>query len=158
MPCPVSGSNSLEIGGGTIGSYHYTMHGDQPVVTSVKISLKKSDIDHGSETTSCTQEYSRMLDDDGVKDCDAGHILAHRLGGPGNQPTNIFPQDLSINRGSYKTYEDEIYNCVKGGQDADLSWTFTYETTSNTKPIKVHYSADYKQSGDCTDSAHYFGN
>jgi hypothetical protein len=27
-----------------------------------------------------------------VKDCDAGHILAHRLGGPGNQPINIFPQ------------------------------------------------------------------
>ncbi len=35
-----------------------------------------------------------MLDDDGVKDCDAGHILAHRLGGPGNQPINIFPQVL----------------------------------------------------------------
>lgn len=39
-----------------------------------------------------TQNYSRSLDDDGVQDCDAGHILAHRLGGPGNQPINIFPQ------------------------------------------------------------------
>jgi hypothetical protein len=37
-----------------------------------------------------------MLDDDGVKDCDAGHILANRLGGPGNQPINIFPQ-VSMN-------------------------------------------------------------
>ncbi len=51
-----------------------------------------ANMDTGSDTTSCTQSYSRMLDDDGVQDCDAGHILAHRLGGPGNQPLNIFPQ------------------------------------------------------------------
>ena len=38
----------------------------------------------GTDTTSCTQKYSRLLDDDGVKNCDAGHILARRLGGPGN--------------------------------------------------------------------------
>ena len=49
----------------------------------------------GTDTTTCTQNYSRSLDDDGVQDCDAGHILAHRLGGPGNQPINIFPQVLN---------------------------------------------------------------
>ena len=53
-----------------------------------------------------------MLDDDGTKDCDAGHILAHRLGGPGNQPINIFPQDLSVNRGAFNQYEDNIYDCI----------------------------------------------
>jgi hypothetical protein len=40
----------------------------------------------GSNTTTCTQNYARSLDDDGVQDCDAGHILAHRLGCPCNQP------------------------------------------------------------------------
>lgn len=61
-------------------------------MSSASVTISMADLDKGSETTSCTQSYSRTLDDDGVQDCDAGHILAHRLGGPGNQPINIFPQ------------------------------------------------------------------
>ena len=118
VPCPVSGSNSLVVGGGSVGTYHYSNHNGQPVVTSASVTITQNDLGKGTDTTSCTQEYSRMLDDDGVQDCDAGHILANRLGGPGNQPTNIFPQDLSINRGSYAQYEDQINTCVDGGQDA----------------------------------------
>ena len=33
------------------------------------------------------------------QNCDAGHILAHRLGGPGVQPTNIFPQVREFRQG-----------------------------------------------------------
>lgn len=62
------------------------------MVKSASVTITKANLDKGTDTTSCTQDYSRSLDDDGVKDCDAGHILAHRLGGPGNQPINIFPQ------------------------------------------------------------------
>lgn len=51
------------------------------VVTSASVTITKSNLDKGTDTTSCTQTYSRNLDDDGVKDCDAGHILANRLGG-----------------------------------------------------------------------------
>lgn len=80
----------------------------------------------------------------GTVDCDAGHILAHRLGGPGNQPINIFPQDLSVNRGSYAQFENDIYDCIKGGASSgSLAWTFTYESTSHTKPYKVSYSATF---------------
>jgi hypothetical protein len=79
--------------GGSFATYYYVIHnGTTPVVSSVKATLTKANMDQGTDTTSCTQSYSRMLDDDGVQDCDAGHILAHRLGGPGNQPINIFPQ------------------------------------------------------------------
>jgi hypothetical protein len=90
----------------------------------------------GSDTTTCTQNYARSLDDDGAQNCDAGHILAHRLGGPGNQPINIFPQNLSVNRGSYVQFEDSIYQCIttKGVSYADLTWTFSYSSTSKTKP------------------------
>jgi len=158
VPCPVTGANKLEVGGGTIGTYNYAMHNGHAVVTSAHVPLKKSDINLGSETTSCTQAYSRTLDDDGVEDCDAGHILAHHLGGPGNQPINIFPQDLSVNRGSYSQYEGQIYDCVAGGQDVDLSWVFTYESTSHTKPYKVKYTAEYKSSGACSDSVETFDN
>lgn len=80
------------------------------MVTSASVTITKANLDKGSDTTSCTQDYSRSLDDDGVKDCDAGHILAHRLGGPGNQPINIFPQDLSVNRGSWAQFEGVIYD------------------------------------------------
>lgn len=92
-----------------------------------------------------------------MQDCDAGHILAHRLGGPGNQPINIFPQDLSVNRGGYAQYEDQIYDCVMGGASAKLSWTFTYQSTSHTKPYKVKYVADYT-GGSCADSTQEFTN
>ena len=68
------------------------MHNGYAVVISAYVTIVKDNLDKGTDTTSCTQDYSRMLDDDGVKDCDAGHILANRLGGSGNQPINIFPQ------------------------------------------------------------------
>lgn len=134
------------------------MHNGHAVVTSASITITKASLDQGTDTTSCTQDYSRTLDDDGVQDCDAGHILAHRLGGLGQQPINIFPQDLSINRGAYAQYENSIYDCVNGGaSSAALSWTFTYASTSNTKPSKVHYAAKFT-GGPCTTLSQDFAN
>ncbi len=80
------------IAGGATATFQYEMHNGYAVVISAYVTIVKDNLDKGTDTTSCTQDYSRMLDDDGVKDCDAGHILANRLGGSGNQPINIFPQ------------------------------------------------------------------
>lgn len=159
VPCPVSGANYLTEGGGGTGTYYYSLHNNIPVVTSASVHITKNNMDKGSDTTSCTQSYSRMLDDDGVQDCDAGHILAHRLGGPGNQPINIFPQDLSINRGAYAQYEDSIYQCImtKGATSADLSWSFTYSSNTKTKPIGVTYRVKYT-GGSCFDTSKDFSN
>jgi len=137
--------------------YYYVTHNGHAVVSSAHGNITIADMDMGTETTSCTQSYSRSLDDDGVEDCDAGHILAHRLGGPGNQPINIFPQDLSVNRGSYAQFEDSIYDCVEGGAAAYLTWDFTYETTENTKPYKVKYTASFT-GGSCEDLSETFSN
>ena len=145
------------IGGGSVGTYYYVTHNGIPVVSSASVTIYPSDLDKGSDTTSCTQSYSRSLDDDGVQDCDAGHILAHRLGGPGNQPINIFPQDLSVNRGAYAQYEDEIYDCVKGAKSGSLSWTFSYASSSNTKPNKVTYKASFS-GGSCSSLSETFSN
>ncbi len=157
VPCPVSGTNKLTEGAGAIGTYIYATHSGHAVVTSASITITKSDLDHGSDTTSCTQEYSRSLDDDGVKDCDAGHILANRLGGAGNQPINIFPQDLGVNRGAYAQFENAIYDCTKAATSASLSWTFSYSSSTKTKPNKVHYSATFK-GGSCATLASDFTN
>mmetsp|Transcript_16920 Transcript_16920/g.25517 ORF Transcript_16920/g.25517 Transcript_16920/m.25517 type:complete len:188 (+) Transcript_16920:71-634(+) len=158
VPCPVVGPNYLTEGGGGQGIYNYVEHAGYPVVSTASASITPSDLDKGTDTTSCTQSYSRMLDDDGVEDCDAGHILAHRLGGLGNQPINIFPQDLSVNRGSYAQFEDDIYDCIDGGaSSALLSWTFYYESSSHTKPNKVDYAASFN-GGPCTSLSQTFSN
>jgi hypothetical protein len=74
--------------------YMYTLNANNiPVVSSASVTITPADLDNkGSDTVDCTQKYARNLDDDGSRDCDAGHILANRLGGPGNSPLNIFPQ------------------------------------------------------------------
>jgi hypothetical protein len=116
-------------------------------------------MDKGTDTTTCTQNYARSLDDDGVQNCDAGHILANRLGGPGNQPINIFPRDSSINRGSYAQFEDGIYTCItsKGVEYADLSWSFDYSSTTKTKPNSIKYDVKYT-GGSCVSCSKTFTN
>lgn len=159
VPCPIEGKNLLTIGGGTTGTYYYTLHNNIPVISSANIRVSIQNMNKGTDTTTCTQNYARSLDDDGVQDCDAGHILANHLGGPGNQPINIFPQDLSVNRGSYAQYEDTIYTCIttKGVTYADLAWSFTYSSNTKTKPISVKYDVHYT-GGTCTSSSKTFNN
>ena len=159
VPCPIEGKNLLTIGGGTSGTYYYNLHNNIPVISSVNIRLSMINMNKGTETTTCTQNYARSLDDDGIQDCDAGHILANHLGGPGNQPINIFPQDLSVNRGSYAQYEDTIYTCIttKGVNYADLAWSFTYSSNTKTKPINVKYDVKYSD-GTCSSTSKTFTN
>jgi hypothetical protein len=147
------------IGGGATGTYDYVTHNGFAVVSSASVTITLASLNQGSDTTSCTQSYSRTLDDDGTQDCDAGHILANRLGGPGNQPINIFPQNLSVNRGSYAQYEDSIYQCIsaKGATSAALKWSFSYPSPSNTKPNSVTYAATYT-GGSCSSTTETFTN
>tara|TARA_B100000902_G_scaffold257739_1_gene243969 strand:+ start:1110 stop:1676 length:567 start_codon:yes stop_codon:yes gene_type:complete len=159
VPCPDVGMNSIKMGGGTAQiTYEYKIHGDYPVVISAHGEITPIDLDHGTGTTSCTQKYSRILDDDGIEDCDAGHILANRLGGYGNEPLNIFPQDASINRGSYAQFENDIYYCIESGaKDASFQWNFIYENEMRTKPNKVKYSVTFN-GGNCTSLTSTFTN
>lgn len=158
VSCPTNGVNYITIQSGAIGKYHYTTHNGYEVITSASITITSANLDTGTDTTSCTQDYARMLDDDGSKDCDAGHILAHRLGGPGNQPVNIFPQESSINRGAWEQFEANIYNCIQNGaSSALLEWEFSYESTRHTKPNKVSYSVTYI-GGSCPSTSNTFTN
>jgi hypothetical protein len=136
--------------GGSTVKYTYVEHNNHIVVDTVKGIVTPASLDKGTEPTKCTQEYSRMLEDDGLSNCDAGHIMANRLGGYGNEPINIFPQKFSINRGPYAQFEGKIYECIKSGANqATLNWHFSYESTNHTMPNKVVYSADFDK-GDCT--------
>lgn len=158
VPCPVQGNNIITEGGGGYGSYYYMTHGGYPVVIKASIIITNQDLDKGTATTSCTQQYARMLDDENLN-CDAGHILAHRLGGPGNQPINIFPQKPSVNRGSYESMENSIYQCIKESNEtvANLLWIFDYKNISNTRPSTIMYSASFSN-GKCDDIIKLFDN
>lgn len=71
---------------------------------------------------------------------------------------DLFFQDLSINRGVYAQYEDSIYDCIKSGASkASLSWTFTYSSSSKTKPYQVLYKATFT-GGSCTTLSQTFTN
>jgi hypothetical protein len=159
VPCPENGQNTIQMGGGTAKiTYEYKTHGEYPVIIAAQGVITPLDLDHGTDTTSCTQKYSRILDDDGIKDCDAGHILANRLGGYGNEPLNIFPQDASINRGAYAQFENNIYHCIESGaKDANFQWKFTYENDTRTKPNKIEYSVLF-DGGNCTQLTSVFTN
>lgn len=144
VPCPVEGKNTLNAGGGGPGEYIYKLTSDGiAIVSSATVTISNQDLNRGTDTTSCTQSYSRSMDDDGTEDCDAGHILGNRLGGYGNHTINIFPQDLSVNRGAFAQFENDIYDCVQSGSSAtaELTWKFEYETDMKTKPYKVEYDA-----------------
>jgi hypothetical protein len=159
VPCPIQGHNTVIMGeGGANITYTYNLHETNEVVVSAYGTVTPESLDKGTETTSCTQKYSRMLEDDGNQDCDAGHILANRLGGYGNLPINIFPQDASTNRGSYAQFEGNIYDCMKNGSTVGhLSWTFDYESASNTMPKTVKYTAEF-ENGDCRSLCSHFPN
>ena len=158
VDCPKTGENNIIMGNGYANmNYIYEQHGNYIVVTYASGILLPQSLDQGTETTSCTQKYSRMLEDDGNDNCDAGHILANRLGGYGNIPINIFPQNPAINRGSYAQFEGFIYDCIQNGAEKSiLNWKFYYEN-EKTMPYKVLYDADFI-GGTCKNTSSEFSN
>ena len=66
---------------------------------------------------------------------------------------------MSINRGAYAQYEDSIYECIMTYEatKAELSWTFLYANSTQTKPTGIIYNAVYT-GGSCTSTTQYFSN
>lgn len=159
VDCPVDGKNNIVMGGGYANiEYIYQQRGEYDVVMSASGTITPDSLDNGTGTTTCTQKYSRLLEDDGEHECDAGHILANRLGGYGNVPINIFPQSASVNRGIYAQFEGDIYNCIhSGARTAQLSWEFNYDSIERTMPSTVKYSAIF-DGGNCTTISSLFPN
>jgi hypothetical protein len=61
--CPVPGFNNITEGVGAVGTYYYVMHGSFPVVYNASVTVTVADLNNGTDTTACTQSYSRALDD-----------------------------------------------------------------------------------------------
>jgi len=120
-------------------------------VTTATSTIDKSYLDTGSETTDAARTYARSL---GLPTDDAGHILANRLGGSGKDPVNIFPQNLSINRGSWRVFEGRIFDCLietPAQIIAALDWTFTY-SGDETRATSIIYCVKYSATPNCSSS------
>jgi len=122
--------------------YVYTAVGSKVRVSTAHSIVKQANLDTGSDTTQTTRDWAHSQ---GLPNDDAGHILANRLGGSGKDPVNIFPQNLSVNRGVYRVFEGHIADCVAGtaGVTATLDWTFTYPSSNATRPDGVTYCVKY---------------
>ncbi|WP_374567963.1 RHS repeat-associated core domain-containing protein [Nitratireductor sp. ZSWI3] len=98
------------------------------------------DIGTGTPTNQATRDYARSL---GKATDDAGHARARNLGGSGTDPTNIFSQAVSVNRGQFRAYEQQIAARIKStGQSANLRLTPSYSGNS-WRPDSLTYRAQF---------------
>jgi hypothetical protein len=92
----------------------------------------------GSATNRASRAFARRL---GNATDDAGHAIGNNLGGSGGARSgNIFPQNLTINRGAYNQFEQEIAEAVANGSTAFVRVIPHYHTGS-TRPFEILYQA-----------------
>lgn len=87
------------------------------------------------------------LDSNKLND-DAGHLLAHDLGGV-SDGINLVPQNRSLNRGGYKKMENLIKKDVKKGHSAEITIKLNYKGASE-RPSS--YTYEYKKDGNIVKS------
>jgi len=152
---PVVGTNHLGP-----GTYVYASAGGSKLrVSTASASITRANLDTGSDTTETTRNWAHSQ---GLSTDDAGHILANRLGGSGKDPVNIFPQNPTINRGTYRVFEGKIADCLSSTTTkitATLTWSFSYGASTDTRPTGVHYCASYSaQTAACQNACQQFSN
>lgn len=145
-PCPVPGNNHITFYSG-FGDYDYILNANNvPVVVSAFVNITRNNLNTGTDTTECTKRYAKLMNDDPSLPVNAGHIFAKHMGGSGDKPINIFPQNPKINSGIYAQFEskiyDTLYNCDKDAY-ALLKWEFVYSNENKTRPDQVTYYATF---------------
>lgn len=75
----------------------------------------------------------------GFEPNDAGHLVAHDLGGPGTKEHNIIPQSANINRGMWAQLEKIARNEVLTNGYAWYTLKPIYENNAATRPESIRY-------------------
>jgi hypothetical protein len=117
---------------------------DIEVVETLIKQITKSDLDTGSDTTDASQAWAQCVA--GLPGDDAGHVLGNQLGGSGRvDGMNLYPQNLSENRGLQRAREDWVYGEVNAGKCVCVKITLRYDPigfnvqTHPARPTKVIY-------------------
>ena len=134
----------------------YTFETDnlgRPVRASGKLRLTKDkkDRDWDSTLSEIGQGDERSEEDD------RGHMIGHRFDGPDSM-LNAFPQDMSINRGEYKKFENMLASSLEKGKEVFVSVSLIY-TGDSRRPVglAVSYSIDGVRSMRFFDNEHKEG-
>jgi hypothetical protein len=94
----------------------------------------------GGETDEGSRAWVRAI---GCPTDDAGHVLAKRFGGFAfyNNPFgNIFPQDLSFNRGHpMRTADETVADLHASGADVCVLIQLSYEPADSLRPTHAAY-------------------
>jgi len=118
------------------GLTYRTIHGSNGELRSVFAKIEPHHIKKGTSTNDASREYARAL---GRQTDDAGHGIGSKLGGLGSRNSgNIFPQNLSINRGKFSQFEKMIAEEVKKRKTVFVRVVPKYAVGS-TRPYEVLY-------------------
>ena len=105
---------------------------------------------HTGEPTSVNSKLAKEIRALGKSGDDCGHIVANVLGGP-MLPYNLFPQNLSKNRGEFKnTVEGHMQKFLemdkenkKSKYEVDYQATLVYDKDSDTRPTQLKFAIKF---------------
>ena len=103
---------------------------------SVFAKILPQNIGKGTGTTVASRSWAQTL---GQTIDDAGHGSGRNLGGPGGvRGKNIFPQNLSVNRGQFMRFEKYVAAQVNAGKGVFVRVVPKYNGIG-TRPFEVLY-------------------
>uniref|UniRef100_A0A914WDZ7 Uncharacterized protein n=1 Tax=Plectus sambesii TaxID=2011161 RepID=A0A914WDZ7_9BILA len=103
----------------------------------------KVDGDQAKGTSAGKNVPAGMMEVDGKKVDDRGHIIPKSWGGSGLDPGNVFPQNKTINRGQAAYIDKEVAQFLKMGPEYEIKfrYDFIYGGDSH-RPTSVHRQID----------------
>jgi hypothetical protein len=99
-----------------------------------KVTITQTDLGTGTSTNDSSRARARSLGD--ATD-DAGHIFGKELGGSGGVD-HIFPQNLKLNRGEFRIFENDVIQKVKTHGSVDAQVQLHYDA-GGTRPTRISY-------------------
>ena len=107
------------------GRHKYTTD-SQGRTQEVTTSIESKDLDTGLRN--CYQQ--KIVGKCGVPGDEGGHLVATRLGGPGEK-INLVPQNMNLNRSAWKAMENEWARKAANGSKINVKIEVVYSGTSN---------------------------
>jgi len=105
-------------------------------VKSAFAEITPADLGAGTSTNAATRAAARAA---GMATDDAGHLIGRALGGPGGvNARNFVPQDLSVNRGIFRAFEQRVAAEVEAGNQVFVRVSPQYVGPA-TRPNEILY-------------------
>ncbi len=103
---------------------------------SAYMKVTQAHLGNGTGTNAVTRAAARAA---GNATDDAGHLIGRLLGGPGGKNAgNWVPQNPAINRGAFRSFEQQIANEVRAGHNVHIRVTPRYQGAA-TRPYQIKY-------------------